>query len=389
MKPTTPKPVVLECINICKVYPLQTNTDAATRQFKALDNVSFTLHEGDRLGLIGLNGSGKSTLLKILAGLIKPTQGKAYLHKKVSSLSSFDSLLHPDLNAIENCTLQLQLMGFNQKEIPGALAQIMAFSELTDFMYQPVKTYSSGMMLRLSFSIFSVANPEVLLLDEVFSTGDIHFQRKATELMQQTFKRIPAIVMASHQLHEIQYFCNKCLILEKGEVVFLGSVDDALKFYSHKNTSAQTVYHNNSVQIQEVSIPKTTFKHSESIPFRIELKQLEDNIDLNPAIYVSNLIGKVLIDSPIYNLAYQSTAMEAGVYLYELELPPNLLNEGTYYVSFYFGKKNEVFVEMQNCLSFEIETDDWEKNAGWNIPSDYPIRTRLNWSKKLLNAAVK
>ncbi|MEN9963210.1 MAG: hypothetical protein RL582_305 [Bacteroidota bacterium] len=385
MKPTTPKPVVLECINICKEYALQTNTNAATRLFKALDNISFTLYEGDRLGLIGLNGSGKSTLLKILGGLIKPTKGTAFLHQKVSSLSSFDSLLHPDLNAIENCTLQLQLLGFNQAEIPSALEQIMAFSELTDFMYQPVKTYSSGMMLRLSFSIFSVAKPEVLLLDEVFSTGDIHFQRKATELMQHTFKRIPAIIMASHQLQEIQHFCNKCLILDKGKVVFWGSVEDALKLYSHKHISAEMVYHHNGVQIQEVSIQKNKFKHSEPISFRIELKQLEDNIDLNPAVYISNLLGKVLIDSPIYNLSYHPTAMNAGVYLYELELPPNLLNEGTYFVSFYFGKKNEVFVEMQNCLSFEIETDDWEKNAGWNIPSDYPIRTRLNWTKKLLH----
>jgi lipopolysaccharide transport system ATP-binding protein len=378
---------VIACQHLTKTYRLKRNTGANFVLLNALEDVSFTLNEGDRLGLIGLNGSGKSTLLKILGGLIKPSSGRVLLYKKVSTLSSFDSILHPDLNAVENCTLQLQLMGFRQGEIPAAIEKIMAFSELSDFMYQAVKTYSSGMMLRLSLAIFSVTKPEVLLLDEVFSTGDISFQRKASELMLQTFKQIPALIMASHQLHEIQHFCNKCLILDKGKVIFVGSVEDALKQYSQQHTPSQIKYFNRSIEIEEVRMLKNKFKQSETIPFQIRFKQHVKQSDLNPAIHISNLLGKVLIDSPIYNQHYQATDTEAGRYLFEFELPANLLNEGSYFVSFYFGKKNDVFVELQNCLTFEVETDDWEKNAGWDIPSDYPIRTRLNWTQKRLDAA--
>lgn len=377
--------LVLECLNISKSYPIQTQT--SNRHFNALNNISFQLHEGDRLGLIGLNGSGKSTLLKILGGFIKPTNGKAYLYKKVTSLASFDSILHPDLTAVENCTLQLQLLGFSKLEIPDAVLQILNFAELTEFMYQPVKTYSSGMMLRLSFSIFSVTNPEILLLDEVFSTGDINFQRKASELMLHTFKRIPAIIMASHQLSEIQHFCNKCLILDHGEIVFIGSVKDALKYYSHQHTSSETKYYNHQIEFQEMRISQTKFKLSEPITFQLIFKQMVYDADLQPAIYISNLLGKVLVDSPVFDHAFQEPEMHNGLYNYEIEIPSNLLNVGTYFVSLYFGKGNEIFVEKQNCISFEIEAHDWEKKAGWNIPNDYPIRTRLSWTKKLIDAS--
>jgi ABC-2 type transport system ATP-binding protein len=371
--------LVLQCTNITKSYLIQ--KDNAKHQFNALHNVSFTLHEGDRLGLIGLNGSGKSTLLKILGGFIKPTNGHAQLHKKVTSLASFDSILHPDLTAVENCSLQLQLLGYNKSDINDAVLKILSFAELIEFKHQPVKTFSSGMMLRLSFSIFSVTNPEILLLDEVFSTGDINFQRKASELMQYAFQQIPAIIMASHQLTEIQQFCNKCLILDKGEVVFFGSVNDALKYYSNKHTTSETKYRKRKIEIQDIQITKIKFKQSEPIILDLLYKQNEDDLDLNPAIYISNLTGKVLIDSPIFNHTYKSIENNAGLYQYTIQIPSNLLNEGTYFISFYFGKGNDIFVEMQNCISFEVEADEWEKNAGWNIPTDYPIRTRLAWSK--------
>lgn len=378
---------IIECINISKTYTLNTEGNAPDMGIiKALNNVSFTLNEGDRLGLIGLNGSGKSTLLKLLGGYIKPTSGKAILYKKVSSLSSFDSILHPDLNAIENCRLQLQVLGFKKNEIPGLIEKILDFSELKHFAYQPVKTYSSGMMLRLSFSIFSVTSPEILLLDEVFSAGDIKFQSKIDELMQNSFKNTAGIILASHQLSEIEQYCNKCLVLEKGTVEFYGKVNDAMKRYCDVNIKPEIKYFSDLVRVENLSINKTLFKTSDPIIITFKVRLTEINIELFPSLYITNHKGKILTDSPAYEYNFILNKTDQLEYEYQIEVPKNLLNVGTFNVSIYLGNtKEELYVTMLNQFTITIITEDWEENAPWSIPTDFPIRTRLNWNIKNLN----
>jgi ABC-type polysaccharide/polyol phosphate transport system ATPase subunit len=379
---------IIECINISKTYTLNTEGNTSgVRVIKALNNVSFTLNEGDRLGLIGLNGSGKSTLLKILGGFIKPSSGKAILHKKVTSLSSFDSILHPDLNAIENCRLQLQVLGFKQADIPKAIDQIIEFSELTNFMYQPVKTFSSGMMLRLSFSIFSVTKPEVLLLDEVFSSGDINFQRKASELMLQSFKSTPAIIMASHQLSEIQQYCNKCLVLKYGEPEFWGSVTDALKFYQQQNKHHhESLPKNQFLQINSIVASQPEYKHREAIKLTVCYEKFtQQNIDL--VINVRNAFGKIISDCMIYRPDFSFTAESPGHYKIEAILPESLLNAGVYFFDFNFGDGENDILKVTDALMIEVLPDDWEKDKLWNLNPEYPIRAKFNWTKQQIDAS--
>ncbi|MEY4286240.1 MAG: hypothetical protein RL511_313 [Bacteroidota bacterium] len=373
---------IIECINLSKTYSLKNggkHTDLAL--LKALDNVSFTLNQGDRLGLIGLNGSGKSTLLKILGGFIKPTSGKAVIHQKVSSLSSFDSMLHPSLNAIENCKLQLQILGFKKNEIPALIDTILDFAEIKPFALQPVKTYSSGMMLRLSFAIYSVTSPEILLLDEVFSTGDIKFQQKIDEMMQNSFKNTAGMILASHQLNEIKQYCNKCMVLKNGRVEFYGEVDDALKNYNELNIEPEIKYYNDLVSVEDISINSTTIKTSESIKIKFSIRNSKDDTDINPAVYINSLSGKVLIDSPVYQLGFDRSNKSKGLYNYEVEIPGNLLNIGTYNIHIYIGSTNNIiYVTMLNLFTVTVAIDDWEQKCDWYIATDYPIRTRINWN---------
>lgn len=381
--------VIIECENISKVYKLSAEGNHAPneRVINALNNVSFTLNEGDRLGLIGLNGSGKSTLLKILGGFIKPSSGKALLHKKVTSLSSFDSILHPDLNAIENCKLQLQVLGFKQADIPKAVEQIIEFSELTDFVYQPVKTFSSGMMLRLSFSIFSVTKPEILLLDEVFSSGDINFQRKVSELMLQSFKNTPAIIMASHQLSEIQQYCNKCLVLKYGVPEFFGSVTDALKFYQYQNKHHhESLPKNQFLKINSIAANQPEYKHGEAIKLSVSYEKFTaQNIDL--VINVRNAFGKIISDCMIYRQDFAFNTEQPGQYLIEAIIPESLLNAGVYFLDFNFGDGENDILKVTDALMIEILPDEWEKDKLWNLNPEYPIRAKFNWTKKQINAS--
>jgi ABC-type polysaccharide/polyol phosphate transport system ATPase subunit len=377
---------ILECNNISKVYKISGGPEDQTNKLiNALNNVSFTLNEGDRLGLLGLNGSGKSTLLKIIGGFIKPSSGSILLHKTVSSLSGFDSMLHPDLNAFENCKLQLLILGFKKNEIPELINTILSFAELEAFAYQPVKTFSSGMMLRLSFSIFTVTKPEILLLDEVFSSGDIKFQRKASLLMHQTFKNIPAVIIASHQLSEIQQYCNKCLILNQGEVLFIGKVSDALKFYQQQNkTNNNKPQVSNKLNVISITSTKNKYEFSETIQLNIKYQKLTNqNIDL--MINVRNAFGNVLSDCIIYRQDFVATIENPGTYEIQATIHGSVLNAGVYYFDFVFGDGLNNILSVRDELTIEVIPDAWEKDKLWNLNPEYPVRVLFDWKKNHIN----
>jgi ABC-type multidrug transport system ATPase subunit len=296
-------------------------------------------------------------------------------------------MLHPDLNALENCKLQLQILGFKKKEIPALIDSIISFAELENFAYQPVKTFSSGMMLRLSFSIFTVAKPEILLLDEVFSSGDIKFQRKASLMMHQTFKNIPAVIIASHQLSEIQQYCNKCLILNKGEVVFIGKVNEALNYYQQQNKSDNNKpQQSDKLILKKITSTKSKYEFSEKIELTIQYeKRTTQNIDL--VINVRNAFGNVLSDCIIYREDFEFKEEKAGYYEIEVSIPNSILNTGVYYLDFVFGDSvNDVLV-LKDRLTIEVIPDDWEKDKLWNLNPEYPVRVLFDWKKKYVNDA--
>lgn len=203
--------------------------------FWALRDVSFCLGEGDALGIIGSNGAGKTTTLKILSRVTKPTSGSAAVYGRMSSLIELGAGFHPDLSGRENVYLNGAILGLKKRQIDALFDRIVAFSELEQFIDTPVKRYSSGMYARLGFAVAAHVNPEVLLVDEVLSVGDVGFQAKCAERMKELRHQGTSVIFVSHNMRSVDAICDTCLLLNHGQVEYFGSPSQAIDRYLRLN----------------------------------------------------------------------------------------------------------------------------------------------------------
>jgi len=197
-----------------------------TLEVRALSNISFELLTGDRLGLVGHNGSGKSTLLRVLAGIYRPQIGRLIVRGKITSILDVALGMDPEATGYENIYLRGLLTGLSDSEIRAMVPDIEEFTELGNFLRMPVKTYSSGMTLRLAFGLSTAVTPEILLIDEVIGTGDAAFMEKAHSRIQQFIDRSSILVLTSHNRQVIEQFCNKAICLEHGRIKWSGNVSE-------------------------------------------------------------------------------------------------------------------------------------------------------------------
>jgi lipopolysaccharide transport system ATP-binding protein len=200
-------------------------------EYWAVRDVSFTLEEGDALGIIGRNGSGKSTLLKLLAGVVDPSVGQAKLYGRVGSLLEVGTGFHPDLTGRENIFLNGALLGIRRREILRLFDKIIDFADIGRFIDTPVKHYSSGMYVRLAFSVAVHLRTDILILDEIMAVGDAEFQKKCIDVMERVVHDGRTVLFVSHSAGSVAQFCNKGLLLDKGEHVFIGSSEEAVTKY--------------------------------------------------------------------------------------------------------------------------------------------------------------
>lgn len=208
---------------------------------RALNDVSFRLEDGDRLGLIGHNGAGKSTLLNVLAGIYLPHQGSVQAGGKITPLFNPRLGLDIDDTGYESIYTIGMFYGLTKQEIDEKRDEIIAFSEMGAYIYSPARTYSTGMLLRLSFAVVTSLNPEILLMDEDIGAGDASFFQKASKRLESFYKRTNILVLASHSDALIKQICTKALLLEHGSVVKFGLVDDVLDFYRERVASTQSM----------------------------------------------------------------------------------------------------------------------------------------------------
>ena len=194
-------------------------------EFWALQNVSFTVEKGDRVGILGLNGAGKSTLLKVIAGVFKPTEGTVTKHGKMVPLLELGAGFDPQYTGKENIYLYGAMLGYTKEFIDEKYDEIVKFSELKDFIDVPIKNYSSGMKSRLGFSIATVVSPKILILDEVLSVGDAKFRKKSEKKVLSMFDSGVTVLFVSHSLAQVKRICNKAMILEKGQLIAYGDID--------------------------------------------------------------------------------------------------------------------------------------------------------------------
>lgn len=195
------------------------------KDFLALDNVSFTVEKGDVVGVVGRNGAGKSTLLKVVSGIQKPASGNIVLNGRVVPMLELGAGFDMELSGKENVYLNGAVLGYSKEFLDEKYNDILEFSELGDFINMPVRNYSSGMVARLAFSIASMVNPEILIVDEVLSVGDENFQRKSKNRMIELMSGGSTVLFVSHNIKQIEEICNKAVWLEHGKVVMTGSSD--------------------------------------------------------------------------------------------------------------------------------------------------------------------
>jgi len=199
--------------------------------FYALRDVDLTVHSGETLGIVGKNGSGKSTVLKLIAGVMAPSQGEVHVYGRVSPLIELGAGFHPDLTGRENVHLNASILGMPSRDIRARFHDIVDFAELWDFIETPVKRYSSGMYMRLGFSVAIHSDPDILLVDEVLAVGDAVFGEKCLAKIREFQERGVTIVIVSHALDTIREFCNRALLLHGGRVVLDGPPQEVTQRY--------------------------------------------------------------------------------------------------------------------------------------------------------------
>ena len=224
----------------------ETNTLIGTDQrlvgttFMALNGVSFTVNKGEAVGIIGSNGAGKSTLLKLLTHVTAPTSGDIDLYGRVASMLEVGTGFHPEMTGRENVYLNGAILGMTRAEIDAKMDQIIEFSEVGDFIDTPVKRYSSGMYVKLAFSVAAHLDSEIMIMDEVLAVGDMKFQKKCLTKMRQAAKQDGRTVLyVSHNMATIRDLCDRCIVLDKGKVVFDGDVDAGIAIYMSNNYSSE------------------------------------------------------------------------------------------------------------------------------------------------------
>ena len=203
-----------------------------TNEFWALKGVSFDVHKGEVLGIIGRNGSGKSTLLKCISGILKPTRGSVKCHGNIVPMLELGSGFDPDLTGRENVFLNGAILGYTEEFLKEKFDEIHAFSELGDFIDVPIRNYSSGMMARLAFSVATVVNPQILIVDEILSVGDEAFQAKSRARMIELMSGGTTVLFVSHSLSQICEMCDHVLWLDSGEVKMYGETQEVCDGYA-------------------------------------------------------------------------------------------------------------------------------------------------------------
>ena len=226
--------------NVSKVYTLYRNSreqfaalfydSKKFKRHKALEDVSFTIKKGESVAIIGRNGAGKSTVLKMVTGVAFPTKGKVYVKGRVSALLELTAGFVPDMTGRENIQFKCYVLGLKGDEIKEIEEKAIEFADLGEYIDQPVRTYSSGMRVRLGFAININTNPDILVIDEALSVGDSAFKQKCKDKISEMIKQDITVIYVSHS-KDIQDFCDRCIYLQKGKVIFDGTMQETLEKY--------------------------------------------------------------------------------------------------------------------------------------------------------------
>jgi lipopolysaccharide transport system ATP-binding protein len=368
------------------------SADSKKEKFWALRDLNFEVEQGDRVGIIGRNGAGKSTLLKVLSRITEPTEGRVVIDGRIASLLEVGTGFHPELTGRENVFLNGAILGMSRSEIRQKFDEIIEFAGVERFLDTPVKHYSSGMYVRLAFSVAAHLEPEILVVDEVLAVGDAEFQRKCLGKMQEVSKQKQRTVFfVSHNMAAIKSLCSKVFVLEKGSVRFVGDPAAAVTYYLKGDSQTQNrrlfadEYDKARFQLQEIAInPKggtsdDVLEEYHEIELNTVLKIKENAENLHFTYVLSNESG-----DPLFTFSHVNAnkKLKAGTNYLRCSFPKGFLNIGTFYLSAYLieNARDTIFVE-KDIMSFSIQESN--RNLGqWMGREPGFIKPLFDWELK-------
>lgn len=371
-------------------------------EFWALKDVSFEVNQGEIFGIVGRNGSGKSTLLKTLSRIISPTKGSAIIRGKTASLLEVGTGFHPELTGRENIFFNGSMLGMSKDEIGKKFDEIVQFSEVEKFLDTPVKFYSSGMYVRLAFSVAAHLDPDVLILDEVLAVGDASFQEKSMKKILSTIEGGTTVLFVSHGMDSIRKICDRGLLLDKGQISYMGGVDNLVKSYN--DTIQQEIIHKKPIYewndpasaINDYFIPNKIYITNKAGRIVREEAHIQEQYYFNMEITIVDYNELLTIGCVVHNDAKtpifisfltdirktQWPKLSKGEHLLRCPIPKNMLNAGEYTISIIGGIHNKFWVfdpdKKNPSVNFVVD-DKLSDSPYWKYPRSGINAPLIKW----------
>jgi lipopolysaccharide transport system ATP-binding protein len=350
----------------------------------ALSDVNLDIAKGEAVGVIGNNGAGKSTLLKLIAGTLVSSSGKIEYKGRLTAILELGTGFHPDFTGCDNIFYAGALMGISRQELTQRYPDIVEFSELGDAVYQPIKTYSTGMVVRLAFSLVTMVDPQILVVDEALAVGDRNFQKKCIGRMIEIQKSGTTILFCSHSMHHVTQFCDRVLWLEDGRPRMLGEACQVVDQYIDSSMNDGDVYINKEetvkdagsdlhCKVQRMTLqPENHIRRGETLNIRLQFNILkEDNYVLGVAVNRKDTSTRLVAETSLEN-GLQAVRFTPGEYSVTLAVATDALRTGQYIV--FAGLMHESLLKVEDFLQKEIQVLDIDDNRSPSM-----IRTRVDW----------
>ena len=366
--------------------------------FWALKDLNFEIKKGDRVGIIGKNGAGKSTLLKVLSRITEPTTGKVFIKGRVASLLEVGTGFHPELTGRENIFLNGAIMGMSRAEIKRKFDEIVDFSGVEKFLDTPVKRYSSGMYVRLAFSVAAHLEPEILIVDEVLAVGDAEFQKKCLGKMQDvSSSEGRTVLFVSHNMPALLNLCNKAILLKAGKFQNMGKADEIVQEYilsvatANADIDSSIKIRSDKTKLLSVSVKQdNTYRVDVDIakPILIEMvyEIMEDNTICTPSIVVKDNFDVEVFasfNSPSASSVidnFYGVPLKKGIYKSTILIPANFLNDSNYFADIYLSKfLQEVYTYAEKAVLFNV-IDTGEMSKEYHNKWRGVVRPKLEWN---------
>lgn len=354
-------------------------------KFKALDNISFEVKKGERIGIIGHNGAGKSTLLKLISRVTGPTEGKIFLNGRVASMLEVGTGFHPELTGRENVYMNGAILGMTKKEIDAKMEDIIEFSEVRQFIDTPVKRYSSGMYVKLAFSVAAHLDSEIMIMDEVLAVGDMAFQNKClTKMKEVSEKDDRTILYVSHNMNTIRQLCDRVIVIDKGCIIFDGDVNQGIllymgqketsfpRFYDLENAPRPSKKHGRVVKIVSFEFLKcdqALFDVKNPLSVRLALKSLQTIDSLFLLISVFDNAQRIVGSFQTAPTSFSVNENEIKNITLDMHLQDVVPGNYYFVIDIFtldqFGNHLS-FDHPICCLNFKLYNEDVNKGIKWN-----------------------